>query len=82
MDDELKSMMKMLIDRLDQERAVNAQERAVNAQERAVNAEFRATVLARLDGIDKRLDDQSRTITALIPVRIAAVGRDEERRPT
>lgn len=30
-------------------------------------------IVARLDGIDKRLDDQGRILAALIPTRIAAV---------
>ncbi|MCW2245995.1 hypothetical protein M2352_001586 [Azospirillum fermentarium] len=30
-------------------------------------------ILARLDGLEKRLDDQARMIAALIPTRIAAV---------
>jgi len=59
MDDELKDVLGKLVAKID--------------VEIAEGREFRAEVRARLDGIDKRLDDQGRMIAALIPTRIAAV---------
>jgi hypothetical protein len=38
-------------------------------------SEFEIEVRTRLDGIDKRLDDQNAILAALIPAKIAAVGR-------
>ncbi|WP_029007182.1 hypothetical protein [Azospirillum halopraeferens] len=59
MDDELKAMPGRLVSAFEAERSENAR--------------FRAEVRARLDGPDKRLDDQGRILAALIPSRIAAV---------
>lgn len=39
----------------------------------AIGSDIRV-INARLDGIDKRLDDQNQIIAALIPVKVAAVG--------
>ncbi len=86
-DDDLRALLGKLIDAFEAEREVNAREREVNAREREVNARerevnarereenklFRVEMRARLEGIDRRLDDQSRTMSALIPARIAAV---------
>ena len=45
-------------------------------ERRFASAEAKVDVLAaRLDGIDKRLDDQNAILAALIPAKIAAVGR-------
>lgn len=38
-----------------------------------VRVEF-AAINAHIQGIDKRLDDQSRTVNALIPTKVAATG--------
>lgn len=59
MDDELKDVLSKLVAKID--------------GEIAEIREFRVEVRARLDGIDRRLDDQGRMIAALIPTRIAAV---------
>jgi hypothetical protein len=45
---------------------------------RAESGEFRAEVRARLDGIDRRLDDQGRVLAALIPTRLAAVPTERQ----
>lgn len=65
MDDELKDVLSKLLAKIDGESAENARFRE------EIRAELRV-IDARLDGIDKRLDDQGRMIAALIPTRIAA----------
>jgi len=63
------------------ERRFDAVERRLDAVERAhaelvVEVRYKFDLVnARLDGIDKRLDDQNAILAALIPAKIAAVGR-------
>lgn len=59
MDEGLKDVLSKLVAKID--------------DEIAETREFRVEVRARLDGIDRRLDDQGRMTAALIPTRIAAV---------
>lgn len=66
MDDELKDVLGKLVAKIDAEAAESARFRE------EVRSELRV-IGARIDGIDKRLDDQGRMIAALIPTRIAAV---------
>ncbi len=85
-DDELKAILAKLIDKVESEAAENAKFRAETAKFQAeIKAEFHEfrvevrnkfeVVNTHLTGIDKRLDEQSRYIAALIPTKIAAVER-------
>jgi hypothetical protein len=85
-DDELKAVLARLVDTVEREAAENARFRAESAR---VPAEIRAelhdfhvevrstfeVINTHLAGIDKRLDEQSRYIAALIQTEVAAVGR-------
>jgi len=81
-DDELRATLGRLADLIESERSGNARFR-VEVRERSANTEKRLDGIdgkligidIRLDGIDKRLDDQSHMLAALIPAKIAAVGR-------
>lgn len=73
MDDDLKLILATLVAKIDADSAENAAFRAENAAFRAEGAIFRAEIRARLDGIDRRLDDQARIIAALVSTRIAAI---------
>ncbi len=85
-DDELKAILAKLVDKVENEAAENDKFRAESAKFQAeIRAEFHEfrvevrhkfeVVNAHLTGIDKRLDEQSRYIAALIPTKVAAVGR-------
>jgi hypothetical protein len=85
-DDELKAVLAKLVDKVESEAAENARFRAENARFQAeIRTEFHEfrvevrnkfeVVNTHLTGIDKRLDEQSRYIAALIPTKVAAVGR-------
>ena len=78
-DDELKAVLAKLVDKVESEAAENAR---FQAEIRTEFHEFRVEVRNKfevvnthLTGIDKRLDEQSRYIAALIPTKVAAVGR-------
>jgi hypothetical protein len=64
--DELKAMLARLVEGFEAERAGNIRFRE------DVRAEFRL-LHSRLNGFEKRLDDQGRILAALIPTRLAAV---------
>lgn len=65
-DDELKALLGKLVEGFDAERAESAKFRD------EVRAEFRL-VHSRLDGFEKRLDDQGRVLAALIPTQLATM---------
>jgi len=55
---------------------VEVRERFANTEKRLDGIDGKLIGIdIRLDGIDKRLDDQSHMLAALIPAKIAAVGR-------
>ena len=82
MDDELKAILTKLADRIESEATENGKFRAevrnymVETDKRLVRIE------EHLTGIDKRQDDQSRMLAAMIPTRLAAVPGQDERRPS
>ena len=62
--DDLKALLTQLVAKMDT-LATKKDVAAIEAQLQIVNT--------RLDGFEKRLDDQGRILAALIPTRIAAV---------
>ena len=74
-DGELKLMISKLADLVESERTENAKFRT-EVRERLNGIDKRLDGIdIRLAGIDKRQDDQNAILAALIPAKIAAVGR-------